>query len=303
MDTPVYEKAVGISKYSHPFYAGSDYFCLKSMLLGRNCEDKTRDLMTVLNNMIGSCDENRSRVSEAVQVSIKYGSRVWGVPTIFDDDGYEMLRELRNIVEDSDDNEFIFIFKEKRLATGLYMYTDPVLVVVDIDHEKPLYSIKYNTESDKFEVIQCERRRDIFFQCFDVYDGLSVGDPFVINETDSPMSMYEAAEDICHQMTDRYLVKECFVFNVDNDDPDKEKELDLINQFMSKQDIRTCRTCNSKFILTTDEKKWYDEKHFTYPKSCAYCRHAKREEARRKAEHEAWISAYHEYGFYGDDDY
>ena len=299
MDKPVYEKAVGILKWSHPWYADTDYFSLKHKLLIRNCETNDMDLMTVLNSMIGYHEENISRVSEAVRVAIKYESRVWGIPVIFDKDGYEMLKDLRNIVEDSDDNEFILMFKEVRQASGIYMYKYPVLIVIDIDHERPIYSLKYNKETDRFEVIQCERS-DVFFQCFDIYDGLSVGDPFAINETEPPMSMYEAAEDICHQMTNHYLVRDCSVFNVNNDDPDKDKELELVNQFMSKQDIRTCRSCNNKFILSADEKKWYDEKHFTYPKSCAYCRHAKREEARRKAEHEARISAYHEYGFYGD---
>lgn len=295
MNAEIFKQAVRIVRCEHPDYADSEYFYIREHELYRNSESRTDNLMQIINKYIGEYEECRTRVIESVQAAIKYKSRIWGVPMIFDEDGYNRLKELRSIVEDSEDDNFVFIFKEQRLAVGIYQFCDPVLIVIDVDHETPLHNLVYNTETGKFEVV--ERGCQTYLQCFDIYDNLSVGEPFIIDEKGSPMPMHEAAEDICHQMADRYLLKDCSVVNVDGNDPDKDKELNLINEFMSGLDIRTCRTCENKFVLTADEKNWYDEKQFSYPKSCAYCRNAKREEARRKARIDAQRALYREYLF------
>ena len=149
-----FDQAVRIVRREHPDYVDSEYFAIRKYELHRNSECRIDNLMQIINKFIGEYEEQRTSVNESVQAAIKYNSRVWGVPIIFDEGGYNRLKELRSIVEDSEDNDFVLVFKEQRLAVGIYQFRDPVLIVVDVDHETPLHNLVYNTETGKFEVVE-----------------------------------------------------------------------------------------------------------------------------------------------------
>lgn len=45
------------------------------------------------------------------------------------------------------------------------------------------------------------------------------------------------------------------------------------------QDVRIkCQDCGTEFIFSVAEQKWYEEKGFTPPKRCRYCRNRRKNE-------------------------
>ena len=44
--------------------------------------------------------------------------------------------------------------------------------------------------------------------------------------------------------------------------------------------VKTCKDCGTEFIITADNKKWYEEKGFKLPERCEDCR-KKRKAARQ----------------------
>lgn len=40
--------------------------------------------------------------------------------------------------------------------------------------------------------------------------------------------------------------------------------------------IKDCKDCNTSFIITEEEKKWYESKHFELPERCSCCRAKRR---------------------------
>lgn len=48
---------------------------------------------------------------------------------------------------------------------------------------------------------------------------------------------------------------------------------------MPDQDIKIkCEDCGTEFIFNTQEQKWYEDKGFTPPKRCRYCRNRRKNE-------------------------
>ena len=49
------------------------------------------------------------------------------------------------------------------------------------------------------------------------------------------------------------------------------------------QDITIkCQDCGETFIFSAAEQKWYEEKGFTPPKRCRYCRNRRKNEYERR---------------------
>lgn len=51
------------------------------------------------------------------------------------------------------------------------------------------------------------------------------------------------------------------------------------------QDVKIkCQDCGTEFIFTVAEQKWYEEKGFTPPKRCRYCRNRRKNEQYKRKE-------------------
>lgn len=241
----------------------------------------TSNVIDTLNNHISNYLEYSTIVQSQVLDRIRNGSggRQALQHTLFDQEGYEILKEYVSIIESSDDKDFIFTYRRNILTCGIIQYRDPVLFVMDVDHEDIPKSVRY--VDGEFKLVDDEDSTITYYQLYDVYDGLSVGDPFCDIETDimTPMSPDELTKEFKYWLSSSEYVDTICIKNVD---PECESVMENLNGILKKCDVRQCRTCDHLFIMTGEEKKWYADKGYRLPKSCHSCRYDKRRVQRNR---------------------
>jgi hypothetical protein len=260
----------------HPIYNNELYPRVIQLPCGRP------EAKAFLTTLVEEHNKYISDVKNAVAAAVRSKGRLFNIAKIFMEDDIDRIKEYIEKLDDVPDEAFRFSFAEKTMRTGLHILAGPVLAVVDFDHVDLIRYIKLSTDN-AYHLTSGESIR--YYQAYDIYDGLSIGDPFPASaDIPTPRKMYAAVEIFKDQLASGKLVPDTWTLPIDSSEGNEEIRfgLRLINDAYALADVRTCKQCGHKFVLSSSEKQWYENKGYNLPCKCFTCRKNNRRSRRER---------------------
>lgn len=268
----------------HPLFKDFEEWRIMSTLLDRTPTPGFYTPKQLLQYQIDLYNNNIADLKNAVAAAVRSDGRLRSQYELFDEAGCDRLKKyveiLDTILDDDTSVPYLYMYwGKKHNAIGLVFLVNPVIVRVVPHHVETCKCIKLG-DDNKFHLVD---DKDVtWLQAYDIMGGEAVGEPFPEANPIYKQKMYAAVEKFAELLNNGKFSPDSYVseiIDVDEASPDGltiDDYLNEMNELFAKADVRRCKQCFKRFVLSDREKKWYSDKGYSLPGKCFTCRQRNR---------------------------